>query len=469
MLNKAKQIFALLLAVVLVFSMVGCNKKVEEESSGGIEYVVEEEVVYEDGTTGTTTGGTSQTGGPSGGDSGDIDYSQYKGTKVVFATTIDPKNDEGGPVVESFKKKYGIDVEIALVGNGDYANEITGLIASDKAPDFVRVSANFPSCMSYLQPLECTKLDFSDKMWNQAVLNVSTFNGKPYFADTVNGIWTECDIIVYSKSMLKKAGARTPEEYDKAGKWTWDAFFEISRKVTNVVGSTDQTAGGGFITRESAIYGMGGGLIQLKDGKFVNGVNSRTQEAMTKFTQAWKEGIISWSTTDGIVSGKVGITTCHIWMLKKTSDWKAGVNYGDLGYYYLPRWDANSDYGNTGMVRGWGIAKGAKNPVAAGAFMKHYLDVGNYDLNCFISDDAKEFFFRATSKLNSSSWNPSILYPYDQTQEAISGINASTNGYYMAMSGDPAQIGSVMGSVKGAMDKAAKNLNAFVQQQTTQN
>ncbi|MDO4608323.1 MAG: extracellular solute-binding protein [Clostridia bacterium] len=463
MLNKTKRIFAILLAVAMLFSIVGCNKKVEEQSSGGVEYVVEEEIVYEDGTTGTTVGGSSQTVTQESSSSGGIDYSKYKGTTVKFAATIDPKNDEGGPVVDAFEKEYGIDVETVLVENSDYANQISGLIAAGKAPDFVRVSANFPSCISYLQPLECTKLNFNDTIWNQAVLNISTFNGKPYFADTVNSIWAECDVVVYSKSILKKAGANTPEDYDKAGKWTWDAFFEICRKVKNI--NPTSMKGGGFITRESAIYGMGGGLIQLKNGKFVNGVNSRTQEAMVKFTTAWKEGIIDWATTDGIEAGTVGITTCHIWKLKNTSDWKSGFNTSDLGFYYLPRWDAGSDYGNTGMVRGWGISKGASNPVAAGAFMKYYLDVGNYNLNCFITPAAQEFFFKANGNLNKSSWNPSILYPYDETQPAIAGIDAKTNGYYQAMSGDPAQIGSIMGSVKGAMDKAAKNLNSFVSKQ----
>ncbi len=458
MLNKTKRIFALLIAVALVFSMVGCNKLAEEQSSGGVEYVIEEEIVYEDGTTGTT-GTQTQTGGSNASEEGGIDYSKYEGTTVKFAATIDPKNDEGGPVVEAFEKEYGIDVEIVLVDNNSYANEISGLIVSGKAPDFVRVSANFPSCMSYLQPLEVTKLDFTDSsLWNQAVINISTFNGKPYFADTVNGIWTECDVVVYSKSLLKKAGVQTPETYDQAGKWTWDTYFEICRKLKN----SGVEYGGGFITRESAIYGMGGGLINLQNGKFVNSVNTRTQEAMVKYTEAWKDGIINWYTTDGIEAGTVGITTSHIWKLKKTSDWGSGFNVSDLGFYYLPRWDAGSDYGNTGIVRGWGISKGAQNPVAAGAFMKYYLDVGNYDLDCFISDEAQEFFFRATSMLNSSTWNPSILYSYDKTQAAIAGIDEQTNGYYMAMSGDPAQIGSVMAKVKGAMDKAASNMNDFV-------
>ncbi len=470
MFNKAKRIIAVLLAMVLVFSLVGCSNAAEETSSG-VEIIENIEYVYVDDDGNPTTSNpddssdsnTPQTSKPSNPGDDDDYIKDLKGSTVKFAATIDPKNDEGGPVVEAFEKKYDIDVQIVQVSNGDYANQINGLIASGNAPDFVRVSANFPSCMSYLQSLDCTKIDLTDDKWNQAVVDIATFGGKTYFADTDNSIWAECDVVLYSKSLLKKANARTPEEYDKAGKWTWDAFFEIARKVKNI--NPSSMKGGGFITRENAIYGMGGGLITFENGKFVNGVNARTQEAMTKFTEAWKEEIIDWSTTDGMSNGTVGITTAHIWKLKNTSDWAAGYNLSDVGFYYLPRWTADQDYGNTGMVRGWGVSKGAKNPVGAGLFMEWYLDVSNYDLDCFISNEAYEFFFKATSRLDSDTWNPSILYPYDETQPAIAGIDASSNGYYMAMSGDPAQIGSVMGSVKGAMDKAAKNLNKFVEQQ----
>ncbi len=280
-----------------------------------------------------------------------VDPEKYRGTTIKLAVTIDPKNDESGPVIEEFKKEYGIDVKIVLVSNSDYANGISGLIAAAYAPDVVWSNANIPSCFAYLQPIENAKLDYSDPIWNQKMFEFSTFGGQPYLCSTVNNPFAETDIVVYSKSLLKKAGIPTPETYDQAGKWTWDTYFEICRKLKN----SGVEYGGGFITRESAIYGMGGGLINLQNGKFVNSVNTRTQEAMVKYTEAWKDGIINWYTTDGIEAGTVGITTSHIWKLKKTSDWGSGFNVSDLGFYYLPRWDAGSDYGNTGIVRGWGI------------------------------------------------------------------------------------------------------------------
>ncbi len=471
MFNKTKRILAFLLAAIMVFSLVGCSSS---DDDGSVIY--EEEIVYVDGQGNPTSSGSSDGSGndgtstdnPSSDTPGavtindNVDPEKYRGTTVKFAATIHPDNDESGPVVDQFEKDYGIKVEVSIVDQNNFAQEIQAKIAAGNSPDVVRVNGDFPTCMGYLQSLDAAKLDYNEAIWKQETFNISTFGGSPYICDTVNNIWGEIDLVIYSKSLLKRAGANTPEEYDAAGKWTWDAYFDICRKI-KALGSHMQ--GGGFGSREMAIHAMGGGLIALEDGVFVSGVNQRTQEAMVKYTEAWKEGIIGWKTTDGFVDGTVGISVCHIWALKTTGFFGSTTyNTSDLGFYYIPRWDENSDYGNTGMVRGWGICRGAPNPVAAGIFLREYLDVSNYDTSStFISAEAEEFFFKLTS-IDYSNWNPQILYMH--YQNAIAGSDISTSDFYMAMSEDPAQIGSVMASVKGTMEKAADNINKFVKQNT---
>ena len=476
MFNTTKRAFALVLALVLVFSLAGCSKPVDDGSS--YEYVYENrvETSYVDGDEDSDTAGdgtTTSSGGSTTTSSGDsttkpaniindnVDYTKYKGKTVKFAATINPANDESGPVVENFEKKYGITVEIVQSDQGNYANQLAGWIASGTSPDVARVNGDFPTCMGYLQSLDAAKLDYDEAIWNQQMFNLSTFGGSPYLCDTKNNIWAEIDIVIYSKSLLKRAGANTPEEYDAAGKWTWDAFYEICRKVKNIDPTT--MAGGSLLSRENAIHAAGGGLIIYKDGKFVSGVNSRTQEAMIKYTEAWKEGIIGWESTEGMIEGTVGITTCHAWALKKTGFFNnTTYNTDDLGYYYQPRWDANSDYGSCGMVRGWGLVRGAAEPVAAGIFLREYLDVSNYDTSStFISKDAETFFFRATS-IDYSNWNPYIVY-WDY-QDGIAGT--TFDEHMNVMSGDPNQVGPSMASIKSNMEKAAANINKFVELNT---
>ena len=70
----------------------------------------------------------------------------------------------------------------------------------------------------------------------------------------------------------------------------------------------------------------------------------------------------------------------------------------DIGFTFLPSWNGEK-YKPTSFVRGWGLCKGAKNPVAAGIFLRYYLDVNNYDTgSAFISKDAENFFFNGEYK-----------------------------------------------------------------------
>ena len=115
----------------------------------------------------------------------------------------------------------------------------------------------------------------------------------------------------------------------------------------------------------------------------------------------------------------------------------------------MPRWDANSDYGCTGQVRGWGIIRGAGNPVAAGIFLREYLDVSNYDTSAtFVSEEAEKFFFEVNS-VNFDNWNPCIVYL--DYNDGIAGTEF--NEHNLAMSGDPAQIGTQMTAIKSCMEK----------------
>ena len=253
---------------------------------------------------------------------------------------------------------------------------------------------------------------------------------------------------------------QTPEEYDKDGKWTIDTYFDICRAV-KALGS--DYVGGGFCSRENYVYGMGGGLVNYENGQFVSGVNQRTQDAIIKYCEAWKEGIIDWSASDNLTKGKGGIITSHAWVLKKTGGFKdTGYNLDDLGFYYMPRWDENSPYGCTGQVRGWGIVRGAREPVATGIFLRWYLDVNNYDsASTFISPEAEAFFYEVTS-IDYDNWNPCIVY-FD-SQDGIAGT--TFNEHNNAMSGDPNQVMSAMASIKSCMERAATNINKFVKDNT---
>lgn len=381
------------------------------------------------------------------------------GKTIRFASTIDPAHDESGPVVEKFEKEYGVTVEIVLCTLDGYLDQMQALIASGNSPDVVRSNGDFPAFLAYTQSLDAAKLDYTDPIWDQNMFEMTTFDGSPYLCNTVGNIWAEQDIVVYSKSLLARANCYTPEEYDSAGKWTWDAFFEIARGVSKLGDGTQ----GGYVSPETALHTMDGNVFSLEDGKIVNGIDSNAHTAMTKFAAAWKDGIIGWnSAASGLTNGILGIATASSWALKKTGS-LFNAKWNDIGFYYLPRNSVDSDYTSTGFVRGWGIARGAKEPVAAGIFLREYLDVNNYDINSiFISDQATTFFFRM-SDINYDNYNP--YFTYLGLNEDISGIDYSED-IYSAMYLDPAQVATSMAAVKVVADKGATNMNKFIEHYT---
>ena len=474
MFNKAKRILALIMALVMVLSLAGCGKQEEEVS---IIEVVEEELVYEEGTSnnnnndnaqgGSTTqqGGSTTTKPGSSAENKDglmndgINPEDYRGKTVKFISTIDPAVDESGPVVENFEKEFGITVEIIASGLDEHAQKCMGLIASGQSPDVARSNGDFPAFVGYMQSLDAAKLDYNEPIWNQNTFKLSTFGGSPYLCDTVGNIWSEIDIVMYSKSLLKRANAYTPEEYDAMGKWTWDAYFEIGKAVSKVTGKP----GCAINSYETFYHAAGGSVYKIVDGKVVNGLGNDSVEIMSKYSQARKDNVLltNKSVTAALMEGEVGMTTLHAWSLKKTGDLKKG-KWDDYGFYYLPYWkEGDTVRPATGIFRGWGLVKGANEPVAAGLFLREYLDVNNYDVGgTYITPEAETFFFEVNS-IDYAHYNPYLTY-IDMNQ-FITGLKSGSQIYH-AMYYDPAQVATNVAAAKGAVDNGVKKINDFIQQ-----
>jgi len=148
---------------------------------------------------------------------------------------------------------------------------------------------------------------------------------------------------------------------------------------------------------------------------------------------------------------------CEAWGLKRTGFWR-NMNFEDIGFTFVPAFDKNSKAYTTGIFRGWGICKGAKNPVAAGVFLRYYLDVNNYDTaSAFITPEAESFFFKLTSSKNMS----------DKTYYFIGGsdgLPSATSHKKIAeiANGNPDQVKSSLDALKNTLNSDMKDFNAFV-------
>ena len=389
---------------------------------------------------------------------GKVNPEDYRGTTVRFATWKDPNQNEDGPVVAAFKKKYGIDVKIDVVPQDSYTMDISGKIAAGNQPDVYFDNGFFPASLAVLQPLEAARLDLTDPIWDQGMLKKSTVGGKPYLVNTVGNIWSEVDCVFYNKKLLQDNNITTPEEYYKAGKWT----FEAMTKVMSDVAKLGPDYIGGYLDLDAMMGCVGTSFYKFEDGKFTNGTSDAMLTSVLQYiSTSIKDGLVKgiyYVNRDDFKKGKMGIAVTNAFGMKKTGYWK-GMNPSHIGYTYLPNWDAGTKAKQTGLFRGWGLVKGAKNPVGAGIFLRYYLDVNNYDVStAFLDQDAENFFFKLTSGNTQDKFSGMMI-------GATEYLGYNRNKFYEIASGDPAQISKEVAALKNVVDGHATKLNKLLTDQ----
>lgn len=462
---------ALFLALMMLIMAAGCKSSdTSSELSDEIEYIYEyeDEVVEEEGT--DTEDGNKPTGGsgnkkPTGGAStivnDNVNPKDYKGTEITYATWRNPALYEDGPVVKAFEKKYNIKVNIDLINEKDYTSTIVGRITSGKAPDVYFSTYTFPYCIDVLQPIDAAKLNLKESIWDKSLIDISTVNGKTYLVDTVGSIWKDEDMVFYNKKIFRDNGWTTPEEYYEAGKWNFDTMKKCMQQVASL--GTDYI--GGAVHLEGLIHSAGASVIGMKNGKFYNGTtNTVTQDIMRWASTGLKEGWLSttsiFTALNEFPSGKVGIAILHSFGLKKTG-YLRSMKASDIGFTYLPSWKGDG-FTPTSFVRGWGICKDAKNPVAAGIFLRHYLDVNNYDTgSAFISKDAENFFFKLTS---TATANKNFYFCYGSGVNGVTGKESAVGDYIQKpASADPSQVVTIVSSYQNELNADIAKMNQKLQ------
>lgn len=462
------------LALAMLLTVAACKKNPTEENSGSVD--VEYEYIYqskESKTDSDTTDSNTVSSGKGGSSTTSSSKSntkalsaykekakKYNGTTVRFATWKDPELNEDGPVIKAFEKEYGIKVKIDLIGQTEYAFEIAGLIAADNAPDIYFSNNDWPHALSCLQPLDAAEIDYNDSIWDQGMFRTSKVNNKTYLLNSVGNIWNEVDCVFYNKRLLKENNITTPEEYYKAGKWTFETMTKVMRDVSKL--GSDYI--GGYIDWETALGVTGSSYYKWENGKFSNGINNTLKDVSYYLSTCLKEGLIKGigdlNRRDDFIKGKTGIAVTNAFGLKKTGYW-AKMNTDDIGYTYLPSFSESVPAVTTGIFRGWGIIKGAKNPVAAGIFLRYYLDVNNYDLSsAFLNSDAESFFFKLTS---SGAQNNKFISP---TIGCCRALGIGTGTLSSLATNSPDQVRSKIDAMNNTINAQVKELNDYINKYT---
>lgn len=456
-----KKSFAVLLAMTMVVSFTACKKNDSETtSSDDVEYIEQIEYEYQSGTQGSadaaTSGGNRPSGSkkPSGGNSSTggnskVNPEKYRGTTVRYATWKDPELNEDGPTVKAFEKKYGIKVKIDLVSQANYNNTIASMIASDDSPDVYFCNMFFPECLTTMQPIDAAQLDLTDPIWDKVFIDKFTVNGKAYIVNSLGSPNGAGDVLYFNKTVLKQAGftkEQFPDKLYEKGVWTWDALETIMSTVKTKLGSQGYQPA--FLHYDSILTSTGCNMFKYENNKFSLNISDPFLVTVNERLADWyTKGYIKDYNTDArdeFTTGKVAIAAIDAFGLRKKGYWQ-NMNQDAIGFTYLPDFDSSHKRVDSGLSTGWGIVKGAKNPVAAGIFLRYYLDGNNYDTSkFFINEQAESFFFQLTSK-GSSNRNFALTW----------------NNYMVALT-QPANVKTKLASMQNTLQEQCNYFNNII-------
>jgi multiple sugar transport system substrate-binding protein len=132
-------------------------------------------------------------------------------------------------------KNPGIKVDFDDVPSDDFQQTALTRIVGGTPPDSMELHPAW--VLSFILANQLTELTDRAKDDKGAYIpaqlefwsNQEKLYGMPYYSGP--------SFIFYNKSLFQKAGAKTPEEYEKEGNWTWSTLQEAAKKVTSGSGA----------------------------------------------------------------------------------------------------------------------------------------------------------------------------------------------------------------------------------------
>ncbi len=385
-----------------------------------------------------------------------VDPEDYRGKTVKYASWKDPWKNEDGPAIDKFVEETGIKVEWVPLTQSTYVSTIVASIASNQQPDVFFENGDFPGSLNAMQPLDAAKIDLTDPIWNQALIKASTLDGHAYLVDAISNVWTEVDICVYNKKLFDDNGIKSPAEYYAEGDWTFANFREAAIEI-DAIGKDYVGAG---ILSEAALGAAGSSFFTYKDNKMTVTADQHLYDVMNFLAEMKASGYAKSSRTD-FDNGKYGMALTNCFGLKKTGYFST-INPDHVAATYLPVWEKGDEQYVAGIYRGWGLVDGAKEPVAAGIFLRSYLDVNNYDLkNTFHNQEVANFFFQVTG-----TYSENMIYYHGPDMVKTTGLGESFHDYWSRYT--PANIKSAIDGKLNVMEEMCKKANEIIENERKQ-
>lgn len=483
--KKQIKLFALILAIAMLFGAVGCNKANTSSNSSkgesGVLLGFDDETVGANNGGGTgsgSSGGSGNSGGKGGqGNSGNggngggtvvekpVDVSgsdpfanipsRLKGTTVTFAHFGDEGAAEYEKVLKAFTKKTGIKYKLVSFNQAEYVAKVSNKIAAKSGPDVIICNDVFPSALEIAQPLQ-NIVNLKDDFWDDNITNICTVGGNTYFVNSLESVWENIDTVVYNKTIFSNNGLTSPLDYYKNGQWTWENFKKCAEAVKKL-GYV-----GGYANADKINASLGSPMINYdpKAAAFSASSASALSVGYQFEAQMYKDGL--WSSSDWwgtFANGKIGLMAAGgIWGAKYNGAFKDADN-NMLGMVPMPSSFNGKECKPTGSLRAYGIAKGAKNPEGAVYLLRYFLDYSYYSsagANVFKNKNLEKMVFdHVIPEVKKKGIN------FDYAGGAFELSNAKAMSEISAAAGraDPAQVPGELKGKQNLINNAAQKAN----------
>ena|GEM_PF-4970645 len=315
-------------------------------------------------------------GNSSGGSGAEIPEELENGD-VSFYVWQEP-SDEDKAFFKSFEQKYGGKVTVKVTTWGEMETKVLADIAVGDSPDLIwTYDANYikNAINNVIAPIDGL-IDLNGDQWDP-ISKKMTWKGKSYLAVPKGGT-TEV-IMYFNQTMFEINKLKTPLEYYNEGNWTFETFEQSARALTqdtNGDGTIDQYGWGSWRMFDFA-YASGGAIVSKNetDDNVVNSLkDSKTMYGLQFLHDAYQT--YKYAKPDGNVQFEKALPNGSVAMLSE--NYYIGSLLGDM----KDKWDVvpfpvspeNKEKKNIVTPVGWGLAKNAKNPEGAVAYIKMWSE-----------------------------------------------------------------------------------------------
>lgn len=437
--KKFIRLISLIVTIAIIFCMVGCGNDGTKTPSGN------------EGTTGADGNGAT--------DVLKEVPSDLKGTTIKYFMWYDGEKETEGPVMNAFELESGIKVDVEVGSSSEFTTELAAKIATNNAPDVIRMGNPGVSYLKLLQPLENTGYDFSGSEWDQQTMKDYTVNGKTYGTNLKNTVYFDANVMWYNYQTLSDLGVDDPYTQWKKNEWTWDSVWNICREFVKQGGNY----GASFQPVNSISLSYGVNFLDWENGKYVNSIadsdkNAKLVKAWAELIEKKQENLITprtWLIADFDAGRSAFFSTSISSGFVKRSYFEQFKNNGELRCVPFPASYTGDNMTIMSEYSAWGVPKGAKNAKAVPYFLRYMLDASNYDLAESFADPSILDVFKTLRDSDAPRYANVMT---NTLIEADSGLNYFQM-YDKLFSGEVSQITSSLQSFKGGVQDAVDKAN----------